>query len=457
MIYTIEIRPEVLLEEMDKQKYKQKDLAKKLGISPSTLSYSIKRRKLSLVTATNLCEILNINLSDIQASNNTASQSSISNIPINVNYLQQELDKYGYTNNISSKKSVQRLLSTKLGKAESYISACITNGNMNRDFAVELCRYLSIDPENLYVKDYDTKQYTRINISKLREKIRETEVTATDLAKNIGRKPNYIFDLMHSDGIIEKQDYLALCKEFNVDLGYFSYTTTPIFYDKGVKIPSANTLKQKDINQPCCYFDGESFKEYCRLTGHYLTGLSLNVLGMHENYLSGSCNKNRINKTAYNTLRQYFELEENETFKMALSKLKNKISNTVVEIDGAEVFSSMVAYRINLPNIAAKCQVSTSEIRQALNSNLIRKDILDAINHELDLAMNKNAENNDSPINEIVDDIQSSIMSLNEAISKLKSLDSTVQQKHGNLNANLTIGEIEKAKLTIEYILSYFD
>lgn len=390
----VEIRSEVLKNAINNSKYSQAGIAKAIGISVSTLSNAIKTGRMKRETLANLCETVGAKYENI-AVPIEKQVHSISTVPINSKFLRDEIDKWSKVNHFYPFSKAVHYLSKRCDRSETYLEDCLRNGKINKLVLDSLCEIASININNVVVADYQTKQYTRMNIEKVKTKIRESSKSVADIAASMGVKTNDLFSVLHSEGIVEKSMYLALCKAFNVDIGYFSYTKEPVFYDKGFKIPTAKKLKEEKSTVVTCYFDAESFKAFCKARSIPMTKLSTNVLNKAEGYLSSCCSDKRINADDYAKLKEYFGIDR--SFKAAIyAESKEKSLNYVfesdteksssVDIQGELMYNYLIANKFNLAEFARDNDTSTAAIRYMITNNKMDITILSAICEKLNIS-----------------------------------------------------------------------
>lgn len=390
----VEIRSEVLKNAINNSRYSQAGIAKAIGISVSTLSNAIKTGKMKRETLANICETIGVKYENV-AVPIEKQVHSISTVPINSQFLKDEIDKWSKINHFYPFSKAVRYLSKRCNKSEKYLESCLRTGKISKLVLDSLCEIASININNVVVADYQTKQYTRMNIEKVKTEIRESNKSVADIATSMGVKTNDLFSILHSEGIIEKSMYLALCKAFNVDIGYFSYTKEPIFYDKGYKIPTAKKLKEEKPTVVTCYFDADSFKAFCETRNIPMTKLSTNVLNKAKSYLSQCCSDKKINAEDYAKLKEYFGIDG--SFKAAINAENNEKSlngllesdtekSSSVGIQGELMYNYLIANKFNLAEFARDNDTSTAAIRGMITNNKMDITLLSAICEKLNVS-----------------------------------------------------------------------
>lgn len=389
----VEIRSEVLKNAINNSKYSQAGVAKAIGISVSTLSNAIKTGKMKRETLANICETIGVKYENV-AVPIEKQVHSISTVPINSQFLRDEIDKWSKVNHFYPFSKAVRYLSKRCNKSEKYLESCLRTGKISKLVLDSLCEIASININNVVVADYQTKQYTRMNIEKVKTEIRESNKSVADIATSMGVKTNDLFSVLHSEGIIEKSMYLALCKAFNVDIGYFSYTKEPIFYDKGYKIPTAKKLKEEKPTVVTCYFDADSFKAFCEARNITMTKLSTNVLNKAKSYLSQCCSDKKINADDYAKLKEYFGVEG--SFKAAIHAENDGKSclldsdtekSSIVSIQGELMYNYLIANKFNLAEFARDNDTSTAAIRGMITDNKMDITLLSAMCEKLNVSV----------------------------------------------------------------------
>ena len=389
----VEIRSEVLKNAINNSKYTQAGIAKDIGISVSTLSNAIKTGKMKRETLANICETIGVKYENIAVPIEKQVHSN-STVPINSKFLKDEIDKWSKVNHFYPFSKAVRYLSKRCNKSDKYLESCLRTGKISKLVLDSLCEIASININNVVVADYQTKQYTRMNIEKVKTEIRESNKSVADIATSMGVKTNDLFSVLHSEGIVEKSMYLALCKAFNVDIGYFSYTKEPIFYDKGYKIPTAKKLKEEKQTVVTCYFDADSFKAFCEARNIPMTRLSTNVLNKAKSYLSQCCSDKKINADDYAKLKEYFGIEG--SFKAAINAENSENLNGLLELDteksssvgiqGELMYNYLIANKFNLAEFARDNDTSTAAIRSMITDNKMDIALLSAMCEKLNVS-----------------------------------------------------------------------
>ena len=108
----IEIRSEILKNAINDSKYSQAGVAKVIGISASTLSNAIKTGKMKRETLANVCETIGVKYENV-AVPIEKQVHSISTVPINAQFLRDEIDKWSKVNHFYPFSKAVRYLSKR--------------------------------------------------------------------------------------------------------------------------------------------------------------------------------------------------------------------------------------------------------------------------------------------------------------------------------------------------------
>lgn len=156
---------EVFIKNKEKLHKRYKDIANETGISLYTIQNISHLGKINKTDFYKLCEYFNLSEDELT---NKAEQNRVvkhsgstdaTKVAINSELLKSAIIAYKNEHGFRTMVEVERELSVKIGKSQSYISFSLANGTMNSAALSKLCKILNIGTQQIIIRDMLQPQF----------------------------------------------------------------------------------------------------------------------------------------------------------------------------------------------------------------------------------------------------------------------------------------------------------